>query len=156
MLIERDLYKKITENLPLQCVDVMVRYQGKYVLIKRTDEPMRGVYWVIGGRLHKNEKLRDCALRKLTEELCSISSIDVDSLRLVGVYEDVYDFSQFGYCPTGYHTNAIVFEVELLDLDSIKLDRTSEDWGLFDTLPERFRVQYPEKKRGVFYEPGWN
>jgi colanic acid biosynthesis protein WcaH len=154
MLIERDLYKKITENLPLQCVDIIPKYHGKYVLIKRAEEPMRGMYWVPGGRLNKNEKLRDCALRKLTEELCSISSIDVDSLRLVGVYEDVYDFSQFGYCSTGYHTNAIVFEVELLDIDSVKLDRTSEDWGLFDTLPERFRVQYLEKE--VYYEPGWN
>ena len=154
MLIEKHLYKQITEQLPLQCVDVMVRYRGKFVLIKRNDEPMRGTYWVIGGRLYKNEKLRDCALRKISEELCSIASVDIDTLRLVGVYEDVYDFSQFGYCPGGYHTNAVVFEVELRDLGSIRLDRTSDDWGLFDDLPERFRVQYFEHP--TYFEPGWN
>ena len=144
MYIEKELYKKITECLPIQCVDIVVLYEGKYLLIKRIDQPMQGSYWVVGGRLHKNEKLKDCALRKLSEELCDLSSVKVDTLRLVGVYEDVYEHSQFGFCEQGYHTNAVVFEVELYDLNSIYLDNTSDGWGLFDSLPVRFHLQYFE------------
>jgi colanic acid biosynthesis protein WcaH len=139
MVIPEYTYRKIQLHLPILCVDLLVRYRGKYLLIKRNEEPMRGVFWVIGGRVLKGEDLRQAASRKLREEtgLTARSS----DMTMVGIYEDTYGESSLGPIPGGYHTVAVVFEVFVDSLERLRLDDTSSDWGLFDRPPERFRVK---------------
>lgn len=137
MLIPEYTYRKIQMNLPILCVDVLVRYRGKYLLVKRTEEPVKNVYWVIGGRVLKNEPLRSAAKRKMREEIGLLPY----EMEMVGIYEDQYEESSLGRVPGGYHTVAVVFEAFVDSLEGLKLDRTSEDWGLFDDPPSRFRVK---------------
>lgn len=130
-------YRKIQMNLPILCVDVMVRYNGKYILVKRTEEPVKGLYWVVGGRVLKNESLRSAAKRKMREEIGLLPY----EMEMVGIYEDQYEESSLGRVPEGYHTVSVVFEAFVSSLEGLKLDRTSEDWKLSDTLPSRFKVK---------------
>ena len=128
-LIEPELYKKIVDSVPLLTVDIIVKYQDKYVLVKRKNEPLKDFYWVMGGRVYKDESLWESAMRKVYEEIgCRVSDLE-----MVGVYEDSYSESAFGV-PT--HTASIVFIAEVSG--EIKLDATSEDWILSGTLPARF------------------
>jgi colanic acid biosynthesis protein WcaH len=145
MHIPEPLYKEIQINLPILCVDVLVRYKGKYLLIKRTEEPVKDVFWVIGGRVLKNEMLRASARRKMIEEI-GILPYDME---MIGVYEDRYEESSFGAVEGGYHTMAVVFEAFIDSLEGLKLDRTSAEWGLFEEPPKRFKVQ---SFKGDFYE----
>lgn len=137
MFIPEYTYRKIQMNLPILCVDVLVRYRGKYLLVKRTEEPVKDVFWVIGGRVLKNESLRAAAKRKMREE---IGLLPYD-MSMVGIYEDQYEESSLGRVPDGYHTVAVVFEAFVDSIKDIKLDRTSVEWGLFDDPPARFKVK---------------
>lgn len=137
MFIPEYTYRKIQMSLPVLCVDVMIRYKGKYLLIKRNEEPMRDVYWVPGGRVLKNESLRSAAKRKIREE----TGLVPYEMEMVGIYEDQYEESSLGRIPDGYHTVAVVFEAFVDSLDGLKLDRTSEDWKLSNTLPSRFKIK---------------
>lgn len=123
-------YKKIVELVPILCVDIILRHNNKYVLVKRNNEPLKGFHWVIGGRLLKDESLWEGAMRKVREEV----GVGVHELKPVGFYEDSYSRSAFGI-PT--HTDSIVFEAET-DESNFKVDTQSDSVILSDTLPERF------------------
>lgn len=140
-LIPEDLFVDAINNFPILCVDILVSYQGKYVLVKRKEEPMKDAYWVIGGRVNRNETLKNAAKRKLSEELAPLDSFDIHTLRMIGTYEDQYDEHRSDKLQGKYHTVAIVFEIELLDTAKILLDTTSSDWGLFKFPPERFKAR---------------
>lgn len=137
MHIPEYTYRKIQMSLPILCVDVLVRYRGKYLLIKRTEEPVKDIYWVIGGRVLKNESLRSAAKRKMREEIGLVPY----EMGMIGIYEDQYEESSLGRVPDGYHTVAVVFEAFVDSIEGIKLDRTSVEWGLFDVPPARFKVK---------------
>lgn len=137
MHIPEYTYRKIQQSLPVLCVDVMMRFEGKYLLIKRNEEPMKDVFWVTGGRVLKGETLQEAALRKIREE----TGLRPYEMSMVGVYEDQYEESSLGRVPGGYHTVAVVFEAFLDSVKDIKLDRTSSEWGLFCSPPKRFRVK---------------
>ena len=136
-MIEESLYKDIISNIPILCVDVVLWHEDMIILIKRTSEPFKGVYWVIGGRVKKNETLANAAIRKIKEE----TNLDVNRVNMIGIYEDEYDESAFGKIEGKYHTVAVVFHAKIDDISNFKLDDTSNDWGLFEDLPERFKVR---------------
>ena len=103
-MIQSELYRDILEVLPILCIDLVIQNEdGEYLLIKRKNEPLKGEWWVIGGRVVKGETLEECARRKISEEL----SINIGSLECIGYYED-----QFDKCPfeikSNLHTLAVV------------------------------------------------
>jgi len=67
--IKQSLYNQFLENLPLSCVDIALISQGNILLIKRNDPPAKGQWWIPGGRVLKNELMKDTAKRKAIEEV---------------------------------------------------------------------------------------
>jgi colanic acid biosynthesis protein WcaH len=134
--IPEKLYKQIIGSTVNLCVDVCLRYNDKVLLIKRTEEPCKGIYWPIGGRIHKGETAEQAARRKIKEEI----AIDyTGKLQAVGFYEDTYTENSFSK-NTEYSTLSVVWCGELPEYSNIELDGTSESHGLFDKLPERFKI----------------
>ncbi len=79
--IKTEMYNKIIEVLPILCVDVIIRNsQGHCLLIKRFNEPKKGLWWVIGGRVLKGESCNEAAIRKIREEV----SLSVQVISPVG------------------------------------------------------------------------
>ena len=76
--IPENLYRKIHKVLPLICTDVVVvggQRKKFFLLVKRKNKPEKGKWWFPGGRIYKNELLKDAAVRKVREEtgwLCRI------------------------------------------------------------------------------------
>lgn len=131
--IEKDLYKKIIKNIPILCVDIVIKFDKKYLLVERKENPMKGKLWVPGGRVFIGETSEEAANRKLVEEL----GIDLDDeLMFVGIYEDFFDSSSIG--EHLYQTVSIVFQINLKKLPSIMIDNTIRSWKLNHQLPERF------------------
>ncbi len=128
--INPNLYKKIVDSVPLLTVDVIFKTQNKFLLVKRANQPLKDQYWVIGGRVLKDESVWEAVSRKVFQEVGCI----VNSIKMVGIYEDSYAESEFGV-PS--HTTSIVFEVES-DNVTVKLDSQSKGFILSDTLPDRF------------------
>jgi colanic acid biosynthesis protein WcaH len=67
-MIPQPLYNQIIANVPIACVDVAIIARGCVLLVKRTDPPARGQWWLPGGRVLKGEMMREAALRKAREE----------------------------------------------------------------------------------------
>jgi len=127
-------YKKFLEQMPVVCIDaIIMNNKGQYLLIKRKNEPLKGDYWVPGGRVLKNETLNDAVLRKVKEEL----GIDSHIVMPIGVYEDFFDKSPLNP-ENGLHTISIVYLI-IAGSENICLDEQSDDWGWFDELPERLK-----------------
>lgn len=128
-LIPAKLYKKIIELIPIVCVDVIMFYNNKFVLIKRKEEPLKGKWWIVGGRARKGEKSLVTAKRKMKEE----ANLKASDIRPYGIYEDHYKKSSWGI-PT---SSVSIVYIAILDKFNPKLDKTISSIKLTEFLPER-------------------
>jgi colanic acid biosynthesis protein WcaH len=132
--ILREKYAEIIEVLPILCVDILVRNTaGEYLLIKRENEPKKGFWWPIGGRVLKGEKLEDAVRRKIVEE----TAVQVRDVRPIGYFETVADANPFDL-PFQYHAVSVVFTALVDDQQRIKLDEQSSEWKFSSELPQSF------------------
>ena len=131
--ISENLYSAFIRCLPIICVDIIVAVEGGYLLVQRNDEPLKGEYWVPGGRLQQGETLSSAARRKLLDE-CGVE-LSEENFCFFGVYEDIFDRSSFGLHT--YHTISMVFKVRLENLGHVALDKSSSDWKVMEFLPHR-------------------
>ena len=134
-VIPTDFYRKIVDVIPILCVDVVIRDKDKFLLVKREKEPLRGRWWVPGGRVLKGETITTAAKRKMKEEL----GINVKLLEPLGYYEKHFKKNEFGL-ESGIHTVSIVVLAKLLSL-KVKLDNQSSAWRFSKSLPRDFKVK---------------
>ena len=131
-LIEPRLYRKISSRIPILCVDLIITDEfGKYLLVKRKNHPLRGQYWVVGGRVLLGEKPEAAAHRKAVEEI----GLELVSPRMVGIMSDVFNRNRFERCEC--HTVSVVYK-GFVENGSIKLDSQSSEYQWADNLPKRF------------------
>lgn len=128
-------YDHIREKIPILCVDgIIMGPSAQILLVQRRNPPMRGEWWVPGGRVFKGETLEAAFHRKMREEL----GIGVKILAPVGYYE-VQHPETSGGIPGGTHAVSVVFCALPLSLE-IVLDEQSVAWRFADQLPLTFRV----------------
>ena len=136
-LIPLDQYRKIMKVLPILCVDLIVQNtRGEYLLIKRANEPKKGRWWVIGGRVLKGETLEAAAARKLKQE----TGLKAKDMRPVGYFELVKGVNPFG-SSVFYHSVSVVFSVTTDKLQTVHLDSQSLGFKFAKTLPVDFYVK---------------
>ena len=130
MFLSPEPYRELIRVAPVLCVDLVLRSpDGKYILFKRNNEPLKGRWWVAGGRVFKGETALDACRRKLLEE----TGIVADGFTFLGFFEDVFPCSFVADEP--YHAVSLVFEATI-DPAMIRVDAQHSEWGLFDELPE--------------------
>jgi ADP-ribose pyrophosphatase YjhB (NUDIX family) len=127
-------YKEIAGCMPIMCVDGVIVKDGKYLLVKRNNEPLKGEYWTPGGRIYKGEKLKDGIIRKIKEE----TGLVVKPISIIGIYEDFYKKNELGLALV--HTVSIVFVCSPIS-GEIKLDSQSVDYKWSKTLPKGLNLQ---------------
>jgi colanic acid biosynthesis protein WcaH len=81
-------YLYILQNTPLVSVDLLVIYEGKYLVGKRLNKPAQGYYFVPGARVFKNEPISEAVYRVLESE-CNISERGLCP-KFLGTYEHYY------------------------------------------------------------------
>ncbi len=135
MNIPDKIYAEIVQNVPILCVDLLMKDEsGSYLLLKRKNEPLKNEYYLPGGRIFIGESLEDAARRKAKEE----TGVRVKGpLLLVGIYEDVFTLSSFG--AHTYHTLSMVFSCSVEGRSEILLNNYSDAWKFSETLPKRFQ-----------------
>jgi colanic acid biosynthesis protein WcaH len=124
--LEGEVFKTVIENTPLVSVDLIVMYKGRILLGKRVNKPAKGYWFTLGGRVLKNERIKDAigriAQMELGRELASTP-------RFIGVFEHLYDDSIFDAVSTHYVN--LAYEVELSDLPDLPKEQHS-DYRWFD------------------------
>jgi len=133
--IPNALYRQIVEVMPILCVDLVIVYEGKYLLVKRKNEPAKGLWWVPGGCVRKGETIEKAARRKAKEEI----GVQVRVIAPIGYYEDSWSASAFG---KGEDTAALSIVV-LCSPRSFKfrVDEQSAAWKWSSKLPKRFTIK---------------
>jgi len=142
-------YKQILEHIAIPCVDIVACHNGKVLLVKRTNEPAKDLWWVPGGRINKRETVEQAALRKLKQETGLTGKIE----KKVGFYDTIFDKGPFPDLKTGIHTVNVVFLVSILEENpEINLDRTSEEYKWVDKIEEDYHPYIKQilKDSGIF------
>ena len=126
-LLPFEFYVDIHRSVPLCCVDLVVLYRGKLLFVKRANEPAKGEWWLIGGRVLRGETLVAAARRLLRSE----AGLDIERVEKLGCDETFFDTDPFGH-GAGTHTINVVLKVTATG-DAVKLDPTSEAFSLVST-----------------------
>ena len=66
--IDWELYKQIRASMPLASVDLLTVHEGRLLLMRRVNEPGRGVWFVPGGRVRYGETLKETGLTPVSFE----------------------------------------------------------------------------------------
>lgn len=114
-------FANVIRLTPLVAIDLIVRSpEGRVLVGRRTNEPAKGLLFVPGSRISKNEKLA-AAFNRITQEELG-RRVGIEQARLVGVYEHLYPTNRFER--PGFGTHYIVLAHELrLGLDPAELPR---------------------------------
>ena len=138
--LPEDLYGKLVRDCVVFCVDIVLVRTNKVgkkecLLVKRSSEPVKGVWWWPGGRMLKGETFFDAAERKAKQET---GLSDVTCVQVLGIWNTFFPTSNWDTeTEKGTQTvNAIVL-VELNSVGAdVELDDTSEDSRWITLDPE--------------------
>lgn len=132
-ILSIEKYREILDITPVCTVDVLFfnKDKTKTLLFKRVNEPMKGIYFSIGGRLLKNESLKDGAVRQAFREI----GIQIARENLIsgGTQEEFHPTSIFD--GVSYHAVG-VFYGYVLDNADITLDNQHSDYQWFHVSDE--------------------
>lgn len=102
---------QVVANTPLVAIDLIVPDgDGRVLVGRRTNQPAKGLWFVPGGRIRKNERL-DTAYRRLGYAELGLANLNRANARFLGVYEHLYDDNFAG--TIGVSTHYVVLAYEL-------------------------------------------
>ncbi|WP_027849700.1 GDP-mannose mannosyl hydrolase [Marinospirillum minutulum] len=105
----------IVDKTPLVSIDLLVSYQNRYLLGKRSNAPAQGFWFVPGGRIFKNEKIDDALGRIAKKEIgIDLKEQETDFL---GIYEHFYNNS---FCSSEITTHYVVAAYHIIKEIDIK------------------------------------
>jgi len=140
-------FKQVVKHTPLIAIDLIVKSPDDTVLLgKRINEPAKGVYFVPGGRVYKDETLSS-AFQRITEtELNCRKNITDANVSFLGVYEHFYKNS---FADSNISTHYIVLGY-CIKLDSF-IDNLPNSqhgdyiWLTVDNLLQNNMINYHSK-----------
>ena len=104
IMLEKETFKTIVKNTPLVSIDLCIVWNGRILLGKRKNEPLKGYFFTPGGRILKNEAHIDCLKRVARSELGLIDN-DIKQAKLMGVWDHFYENSVFGEEVSTHYVN---------------------------------------------------
>ncbi|MEA3490572.1 MAG: NUDIX domain-containing protein [Campylobacterota bacterium] len=136
VFIDDSLFRDIIDHTPLVSLDLVVKKDGKVLLGQRCNRPAKGYWFTIGGRILKNEKIRDTIHRIARDELGTELT---NAAEFVGLFEHFYDDGIYEGVSTHYVN--LVYEAEVDDLPALPDDQhDTYRWFGIDELLESENV----------------
>lgn len=106
-----DEFAHVVRSTPLVSIDILVRTPDRRVLVgRRKFEPAKDTFFLVGGRITKNES-RAAAFRRLSREELGIERA-LEEARFLGVYDHFYPTNRFER--PGFGTHYVVLGYELV------------------------------------------
>jgi len=135
--LPKDVYATIVQDSVVCCVDILAvrtttsstgrNKKKECLLVERGSEPVKGVWWLPGGRLLKGETFFAAATRKAREET---GLTDVQPVQVLGVWNTFFPTSNWDTEEKkGTQTVNPIVLVELQEAGAdVQLDETSENY----------------------------
>jgi len=114
-MLDDKTFKTVIDSTPLISIDLLVKKDNKILLGKRINKPAQGYFFSTGGRVYKNESIKDAMSRLAQTEL----NIELKSIpKFLGVFEHFYDDGIYKDISTHYINLAYELNVngEILNL----------------------------------------
>lgn len=130
--LSKQQFKVVVDNTPLVSIDIIARSDNKVLLGKRVNKPALGYYFTTGGRIKKNEKLKDAMKRIAKDEL----GVEIDTEpKFIGVFEHFYGDSIFEDISTHYVN--LGYEIEIGETSNLPKEQHSDyKWFNIEELLE--------------------
>jgi ADP-ribose pyrophosphatase YjhB (NUDIX family) len=123
--VEPSLFSEIHKNTALLTVDVLIKYQGGWLLVHRDNVPAKGEYFPVGGRVKKGIPILEAIKNKAREE-CGLA---LEQIRCIGVSRQMFQTDPFGH-EKGTDTTSIMFIA--IGSGNITLDKHHDNYLLVD------------------------
>jgi colanic acid biosynthesis protein WcaH len=145
MFLDNNIFETVIDSTPLISIDLVVKNpQGHALLGLRTNRPAKDYWFVPGGRIQKNESMKDAFTRICQHELGLACSIE--QATFLGTFEHFYDDSVFG---EHLSTHYVVLGYEITVVESQLLLPTDQHshyrWFDVDTLLTQDNVHQHSK-----------
>jgi colanic acid biosynthesis protein WcaH len=115
----------------LPSIDIILRDpNGKVLVGRRCNEPAKGIYFVPGGVIRKNERIAVAFDRILAAETGLTAPFS--DARLLGVYEDIYPTNRYNDPAFGTHYLVQAYEVRFNWHPNVVLDAQHSDCRWMD------------------------
>ena len=139
-------YRETMRDFPIVTVDVIFLNadRTKVLLGRRTSEPHAGKFYSFGGRLYKNEDLKEAACRIAQEEVGI--TLAPRELRFAGVLNEIDDNSKFE--GINYHAVDLYFGCVIGDV-VVSLDPQNSEARWFDVNDATHHPYVREKIAGA-------
>jgi len=147
--ISREEFAEVVRLTPLVAIDLIVRSSDGRILVgRRVNEPAKGVFFVPGGRISKNET-KAAALQRISKEELG-TGFDVSQAKFLGAYEHFYPTNRFHIPGFGTHYITLGFELQTdLDPSSLPTDQHSE-YALLTPTEILMHREVHENTKGYF------
>ncbi len=136
MFLDNETFKIVIESTPLIAIDlVIVNEKNQLLLGKRLNRPAKSYWFVLGGRILKNETLNNAFKRLTTTELGT--EIELNQAQLLGVFEHFYQDSVFSDDASTHYVNvAHVLQINQKELALLPVgeQHNSYQWHDIDTI----------------------
>ena len=129
-MLDAKTFRTVIENTPLVSIDLCLICNGQILLGKRRNEPLKGIWFTPGGRIHKNETWQDALLRIADVEL-GLSGIAVEGFSLMDVRDHFYNNSALDQNTSTHYVN-LPHYAEFKSRPDITLDDQHGDFKWFD------------------------
>lgn len=126
MFISDSEYHRIQEIMPILCVDVVLTWQAKCLLLKRLNHPAKGQWWFPGGRVLKNETIKQACIRKSLAEV----GLTAQFKTILSVEETIFPQIESMRCDA--HTVNICCHLTVNDVKGLRLDTDHDQFDWFN------------------------
>ncbi len=91
-MLSKEIFKTVVQNAPLVSIDFIITNNKDEILLgKRLNKPALGYYFTLGGRIFKDEHMKD-AMKRIAKEEAGIN-IENFEPEFLGIFEHFYDNS---------------------------------------------------------------
>jgi len=129
-MLDPEAFKSVIENTPLVSIDLCLICNGQILLGKRRNEPLKGIWFTPGGRIHKNETWQGALLRIAEVEL-GLGDTAVESFSLMGMWDHFYNNSALDQDISTHYVN-LPHYAEFKPRPQITLDDQHGEFKWFD------------------------
>jgi len=125
--LPKEFYRQVVESLPIVCLDIIAEDANskEILLIKRTQQPLKGTMFFSGGRLIRGETFFSGAVRKVQEE----TGMKAEPQGVLGVVNTFFEMSEWDTNNGTQTINVLVYVLVQKD-EGVKLNElhSNYDW----------------------------
>ncbi|WP_255150042.1 NUDIX domain-containing protein [Halorarius halobius] len=147
--IPEEDWETVVATVPIVSVDLLVRHDGGLVFGKRRNDPVKGWWFLPGGRVHKGETRTEAVHRIAADEL----GIEVDIVESLGAFEHFYETAAVeGVDDKHYLANGYV--VDLRD-GALRTEDQHDALRVFESPPDPLHDHIRDYLRVADSLPEW-